>query len=445
MTRIFRMQIKPVDPVYKTLDELMFKSKNLYNVCLYTERQLFFQKRDCKEPEVKAAMKGFLDYGELVKYLQNSDNPDYRALPVHVSQNVCNQAVAAFKSFFTKHKNGDTRCRMPRYKHKTKGRNRIAFTRLEFSAPFLRDGVLKFTAGVAEKTGLEDFELELRHYLPEGARFQQLHVVPTRHGTFEVIVIYRVHKPRMKEDNGNYMGIDLGVSNLATVVCSNSPTPVIFDGRKPKSVNQYYNKRMAYLQSVGAGKKKKNHNNIPFTRQMKRLLKKRNNVLNDYMHKVSKGIIDLALKNNTNTIIIGRNTGWKQNADIGKVNNQNFTNLPHHKLISMITYKAEQQGLTVVCTEESYTSKCSFLDNESIEHHEHYKGTRKPRGIFTTSKGFRINSDVNGALNIIRKVKAMFNVNTIEPAIVGWANPLRKIMVGGVLQIRRHPSVMVTA
>ena len=173
---------------------------------------------------------------------------------------------------------------------------------------------------------------------------------------------------------------------------------------------------------------------------MKRILKKRNNCISDTLHKVSGDIVETAVNKNVNTIVMGYNSKWKQKPELGGKNNQNFCLIPHHRLIAMIKYKAEEKGINVICHEESYTSKCSFPDDESIEKHESYKGKRAPRGIFTTSWGFRLNSDVNGALNILKKAKPMFNVNSIKPGIVGLANPLRKCMQSGVLTFKSKPA-----
>jgi putative transposase len=104
------------------------------------------------------------------------------------------------------------------------------------------------------------------------------------------------------------------------------------------------------------------------------------------------------------TLVIGKNDGWKQEISIGKRNNQNFVQVPHARFIQMLSYKAELVGIQVILVNESHTSKCSFLDDEPICHHERYAGKRIKRGLFRASDGRRIiNADVNGAYNILRK------------------------------------------
>ena len=136
---------------------------------------------------------------------------------------------------------------------------------------------------------------------------------------------------------------------------------------------------------------------------MKLITDKRNRELNDLFHKLSTGIVNYALLNNIDTIVMGHNELWKQNSNMGKKNNQNFVQIPFNKLIKLIKYKAEEMGIEVILQEESYTSKCSFLDNEEIVKHCVYPGKRIKRGLFRTFKVILINADINGSYNIIKK------------------------------------------
>ena len=138
------IQVTPFDPIFTELDQMMFLSKNLYNTCLYIERQIFFQKRDCKDPVLKSKLKGFIDNFMLSKQLQDQNNPDYRALPVAVSQQVCKQVYLNYKSFFSLNKKG-LKARIPGYLDKTKGRNKLSFTKNNISKPNIRKGIIKLT------------------------------------------------------------------------------------------------------------------------------------------------------------------------------------------------------------------------------------------------------------------------------------------------------------
>ena len=125
--------------------------------------------------------------------------------------------------------------------------------------------------------------------------------------------------------------------------------------------------------------------------------------INDFFHKVSKKIVDYCIKNNIGTLIIGYNQGWKQDCEIGKKNNQKFVQIPFFKLKNQIEYKCEDVGINVKFQDESYTSKCSFLDDEEVNKKPYYLGQRMKRGLFRSSNGTIINADVNGAYNIMKK------------------------------------------
>lgn len=149
-------------------------------------------------------------------------------------------------------------------------------------------------------------------------------------------------------------------------------------------------------------------------KKLDRLYQKRKHKVNDFLHKASHYLINHAAENHIDTIVIGYNKGWKQEIEIGKVNNQKFVNIPFATLLNMITYKAKEKGVQVIITNENHTSKCSFLDDEPIQKKSTYKGKRIKRGLFKSSNGRLINADVNGAMNILKKVIGNFNYNPIQ-------------------------------
>ncbi|GAH12050.1 unnamed protein product, partial [marine sediment metagenome] len=169
----------------------------------------------------------------------------------------------------------------------------------------------------------------------------------------------------------------------------------IIKGGIAKSTNQFYNKQLARYKSV------KDKGGISFeTRRIQKLTKKRNNKINDQFHKISRKILNYCVDNNLGTIIIGYNRSWKQKVNMGRRNNQKFVQLPYFKLIFQIQYKSKLVGIEVILEKESYTSKCSFLDNESIQKHKNYAGKRINRGLFRSRKGIVLNADVNAGYNI---------------------------------------------
>ena len=212
---------------------------------------------------------------------------------------------------------------------------------------------------------------------------------------FIVEIGYNKVEGEIKTDNGRYVSIDLGVNNLATIT-SNVFKPFIINGKPVKSINHFYNKEIAK-------KKSKLPTRIYSSKYIQNLYRKRNNKITDYFHKVSTYIVNQLVSNQVNTLVIGYNSGWKQDIDMGKKNNQNFAYIPFCKLINMLEYKCALKGITVLTNEENYTSKCSFLDDEPICKHEKYLGKRVKHGMFKSSDGTIINADVNGSLNILKK------------------------------------------
>lgn len=195
------------------------------------------------------------------------------------------------------------------------------------------------------------------------------------------------------------MSIDLGLDNLATIVTNTGLNPVIVNGKGLKSNNQYYNKKKAYYQSIA-----KRMNDKFYTNRLYRLTQKRNFKIEDALHKISKYIVDIALENKITTIVIGNNKDWKQAISLGRKTNQSFVSIPHRKLIEKIVYKARVYGISVVLTEESYTSGTSFLDDELPIKEFYAKKRRKHRGLFVSNQHALINADVNAAYQIMKKV-----------------------------------------
>jgi putative transposase len=216
-------------------------------------------------------------------------------------------------------------------------------------------------------------------------------------------------------DEDIVISIDLGVENLAAITDNIGSRPIVIKTERLKADNQWYNKRNAELQAIydrqiiGCFLKRYKDNSIRYLvnktgKKSDILTENRNNKVNDSLHKTSRYLIDHALHIKSKTIAFVRNPGWKQKVKMGRRNNQNFVQIPHKKLIDMTRYKAEEYGIQVIDDTEEYTSKCSFPDTESVEYHKEYLGKRIYRGMFEASKGFRINADVDGSYNFLRKI-----------------------------------------
>lgn len=240
---------------------------------------------------------------------------------------------------------------------------------------------------------------------------------------FVIEVLYDVEKPVVDENDFSRIAfIDSGMNNLMTVT-SNVFSPILYNGRPVKAINQLYNKQRAKIQSRLPFRKPsidapsyKQINAVlkPYQTKTSKLLqeitKNRNYRIHDLFHKMTTHLVNHLVVNNIKVLIFGHNVGQKQDIQLGSKTNQNFVSLPFTKLISMLQYKCDRFGIRFIVTEESHTSKCSFLDLESIEHHDDYVGRRVKRGLFKSAKGIQINADINGSLNIGRKYLTSINV-----------------------------------
>ena len=385
--------IKKNDDRYKILDEVCFKSKNLYNAALYEIRQHFFN------------TKQFLNWFAVDKIFKEKKQDDYYSLPCKVSQQTLKLLNQNFKSFFSllKKKNYTKKKSIPKYLDKLKGHFVTVYTNQAISKKELRNGIIHLSG--------TDFKIKTK---VDGNSINQVRIVP-KNSYYKVEVIYEVEEIEELEDNEKYAAIDLGVNNLATVSFNDSK-PFIINGKPLKSINQFYNKRKAKLQSKLSGNRKTSNKINSITR-------KRNNKIKNYLHKASRCIVNHLVSNNVNTLIIGKNDNWKQETNIGKKNNQNFVSIPHSQFVEMLSYKCKLVGIAVTMTEESYTSKCSFIDKEEMKHHDDYKGKRIKRGLFRTKEGKLINADLNGSLNIMRKV-----IGEFQYSIEVCSTPLVKTM-----------------
>jgi putative transposase len=378
MRLVERHIIKKSDNRYSELDKICFLSKNLYNAGLYATRQFYFTD------------KKFLNYINLNNQFVKEKQVDYYSLPAKVAQQTLKLVEQNFKSFFGSLKakrngNNDRKVKIPHYLDK-QGRYSTIYTIQAISKIKLQQGIIKLSG--------TNIEIETNK-----SNIQQVRL--SHKGNHIVVeIIYNIQEKELLQDNNRYCSIDLGLNNLATLG-SNILKPIIINGKPLKSINQYYNKRLAQLKS-------KLINGQKSSKRIKSLTERRNNKINDYLHKSSRYIVNYLVSNNVNTLVIGQNKEWKQEINIGKVNNQKFVQIPHSKLIELVTYKNTLEGIKTITNEESYTSKCSFMDNEPIKKHETYVGKRIKRGLFRTELHKLVNADWNGAMNILKKVVGEF-------------------------------------
>jgi len=394
--------IRKSDPRFVSIDQAAFASKNLYNLANYTVRQSFiFQNK-------------YIHYSTLDKLMQETDA--YRALPAKVAQWVLKQVDHDWLAFFAANRAYKVtpgaftgRPKLPKYKDKVSGRNLLIYTIQAISKPKLRKGVIKPSGLAIEISTLQ-------------TNLNQVRITP-HHGYYVVEVIYE-RAPTPAKVNPNWVaGMDMGLDVLSALT-SNKPgyQPLLVNGKPLKSINQFYNKRKAELQSRLAGNKHTSN-------QIEEISNKRNRRIRHYLHVASRRIVDHLVQEEIGVLVVGRNEGWKQGISLGRKNNQAFVSIPYAQFVDMLAYKCELAGIEMILTEESYTSKTSFLDLEPVEKHDTYMGRRVKRGLFVSSTGRRIHADINGSYNMIRKVFP----DTFSKGIVGLVvAPIR-------FGLRTHP------
>ncbi len=396
---------------YFVLKEMCKYANNLYNVALYNIRQYYFQE------------KKFLKYEENYKLCKLNEN--YKMLQAGVAQQILKVADRSFKSFFNlvkKSKKGEYRfqdIKMPHYREKGGMFNLILST----NAINIQDGFLKIPVSIAFKKKYGKVDIKIATNISKNVK--EVRILPKHNGKhFTVQYCYEAEREDLNLNKNNTLAIDVGLNNLAACV-TNTGTSFIMDGRKLKSINQYWNIRKSRYQKI------KDKQNIKcVTDKIFSLTAKRNNRTNDYIKKSARYIINYCIKNNIGTVICGYNSDFKRNIDVGTINNKQFTQISFGALREQLENLCERYGLTYIEQEESYTSKASFLDLDSIPVYNPnsdikytFSGKRVKRGLYQSKNGRYINADINGACNILRKSKQNFNFEELCKGLL--ASPLR--------------------
>ena len=378
---------------FRNLKYLCHIAKNLKNQAIYNVRQHYFKN------------KKYLSYNENYKMLKNSEN--YKKLNSNMAQQILKEVDESFKSFFALlklAKNGqyNGKIKLPNYLDKD------GFTTLIIGFIRLKDDMLIVPYSNSFKKTHQEVKVKLPSVLKD-KKIKEIRIIPKQHSRyFEIQYTYEVEEIQRELNKENVLGIDLGINNLCTCV-TNTGASFIIDGRKLKSINQYYNKINAKLQSIKDKQKIERT-----TLRQKRITRKRNNRINDYLSKAARTIVNYCLNNDIGKLVLGYNEDFQRNSNIGSINNQNFVNIPYGKLRDKLIYLCKLYGIEFKLQEESYTSKASFFDGDEIPIYDKenlqeyiFSGKRIKRGLYQTSTGKLINADCNGALNILRKSKVV--------------------------------------
>lgn len=413
-------------PATPLLDETAKQAHNLYNRALYDVRHGFFKKK-------------YVNFNDLDRMFKNRymarENMLYRKIGyVQSAQQTLKEVTTIWSAWLNAlkayHKNPAKftgRPRMPKYLHQ---KQRHTFYVTNQNAKIVRKGKNDNGYLVIPK-----LNIKVKLASKDIKKIGRIAIKPLAYG-YKLVVPYKLNKEiHYLPDNGRYIGIDPGVDNAFACVSNTGTRPLIVNGRALKSVNQYYNKRRGQLKQLQAqyhqlekmiNTKQGLKPVYQETKSMIHLTDWRNQKIRQFAHKASKRIVDYALSCDANTIVIGKNKSWKRSSDMGKKNNQNFIGIPHQVMIHMIKYKANLKSITVIQTNESYTSQTSALDHEIPCWNNGNKSRKKQgkspvnrrikRGLFKAKNGTLINADINGALQIIKKAFPNFS---LDDGIVG--------------------------
>lgn len=385
-TRTEQHIIKLNSDVGKFIDDYCFKSKNLYNYANYIIRQEFINNDR------------WVQYNELFDIVKTSEA--YKDLGSNVGQATLRILEKSWKSFFVAIKDWSKnpqkylgKPKLPRYKEKN-GRFILS---LDSNKVKLKDGYVYFAWKPFKR-----FNNKFRTNIKE--RIIQCRFIP-KGSHYVMEVVYEVEIPKCNEQPKRVGSIDIGVENFITMVNNIGEQPIVVKGGIIKSINQYYNKQKAKLQA-----ELKISNNKNWSKRLQKLTDKRQEMIKYQMHCISKYVVDWCELHSIDTLIVGYNNKWKQNNE----SKQNFIYIPYDLFIQMLAYKCENKGIKFVVYEESYTSGTSFIDNETPTKENYNKDRRINRGLFISNNGIKINADVNGAYQIMKKVIPNVFANGIE-------------------------------
>ncbi|MDX2255463.1 MAG: transposase [Pseudanabaenaceae cyanobacterium bins.39] len=389
-----------IDPDKETksiLEYLCTESNNVYNCAVYYARQIWFK------------TKKIASNADICGEMARSKNRHFTAIYVSSVQQTCNAVAEAFKSFskllkLSKQGNLGQNPKVPYYR-KTGGFYTASYPKRWLK---LTDNGIRIPLGSKVKAwfGLDAFYLPMPSNL-DFADIKEIRILP-RNQCFYAEFIYKVEVEKPVLDPSKALGIDHGIDNWLTCV-SNIGTSFIVDGKWLKSANQWYNKSVATIKD---GKPQGF-----WSHRLARITEKRNRQMRDAVNKAARIVINHCLNNGIGKIVFGWNIGQKDSAAMGKKNNQRFVQIPTAKLKERINQLCELYGIEYIETEESYTSKASFVDRDYLPtigaKPDGWKesGRRVKRGLYRTGLlNWYINADCNGAANILRKVATMLGL-----------------------------------
>ena len=407
--RVVKFNIKKNHVDYNYIKQQLIESKEIYNYANYIIRQLFFKKSKNHQfsldfvdeyPELKDLFSKYIDEDKqfttlFCKIIRKFAKLKEFSINSKIVQSIVRRLNSDWNSYWAlldlvKNKQYDKRINIPKYKKQ--------YNLVEYGNQVLSKKKLKLGFIGTDKMQ-QGIKISNSHKTLNCKCFRIFH----KNNNFVCELIYEKEINDQTNFTGKVASIDLGLENLFTIAFNYNKKGISFKGTKLKSINQYFNKEKAKLQSLLP-------KNEYCSKRILHLFYKREEQLRNVIGYYSNRLMELLVNEGISTLVIGHNKNWKDKINIGKVNNQNFVSIPFNKVIDIIKYKAEDLGIKCIEQEESYTSKASFLDNDNIptfnedENQKHtFSGKRITRNLYQTQNNQIIDADLNGALNIMKK------------------------------------------
>ena len=405
--RIVKFNIKKSHIDYKYIKTQLIESKEIHNFANYILRQLYFKNSN----KHKYSLEFINEYPSLkdlfLKYIEENkqfsslfykiicefSNLKQYSINLKIVQNIVDKLKNDWTSYWKllkmkKNKTYDEKINIPRYKKKY---NLVEYNNQVISKKKLKQGYIgtdKMKQGI---------KIANRHKVLDCKCFR----IYNKNDKILCELIYEKEIEQVKK-NDRVASIDIGLENLFTIAFNYNRKGISIKGTKLKAINQYFNKEKARLQSMLPNKQY-------VSKFINQLLYKRTEQLRNYIGYYTNKLIEILRTERISKLVVGYNKGWKQEINIGSKNNQSFVNIPFRKILDILRYKLEDNGIEYKEQEESYTSKASYLDNDEIPIYKEetneikFNGRRIKRGIYKSKQGKIINADLNGALNILKK------------------------------------------
>lgn len=406
--RVVKFNIKKSHIDYEYIRIQLIESKEIYNFANYILRQIYFKNTNKHQyslefvNEYPSLKELFLQYIEenkqfttlFYKIVCEFSKLKQYSINLKIVQNIVDKLKNDWTSYWAllkmkKDKTYNKEINIPTYKKKY---NLVEYNNQVMSKKKLKLGYIgtdKMKQGIKISKKHQDLNCKcFRIYEKHNKLFCEL--------------IYEKDITKV-EKTDKVASIDLGLENLFTIAFNYNKKGISIKGTKLKAANQYFNKLKASLQSMLPHKQ--------YTSKLiNQLMYKREEQLRNYIGYYTNQLIEILKNEKISKLIVGYNKEWKQNINIGKANNQNFVNIPFRKILDILRYKLEENGIECKEQEESYTSKSSYLDNDNIPTYRKgnsqatiFSGKRITRSLYKSKQGKIINADLNGALNILKK------------------------------------------